>query len=115
VGGDHRSKYRVRCHCPGASGHESCFQECQHHLWRRPTHNIIEEVLVEGYSKQSERDVTGRTRTNKTVNFEGDLGLVGRLVQTKITKAYAHSLRGEIVPSDCGMPNADCGMKTLNL
>ncbi|MBM4276593.1 MAG: tRNA (N6-isopentenyl adenosine(37)-C2)-methylthiotransferase MiaB, partial [Deltaproteobacteria bacterium] len=64
----------------------------------------IEEVLVEGYSKQSERDVTGRTRTNKTVNFEGDLGLVGRLVQTKITKAYAHSLRGEIVPSDCGMP-----------
>jgi len=75
----------------------------------------IEEVLVEGYSKQSERDVTGRTRNNRVVNFEGDLSLVGRLVQTKITKAYAHSLRGEIVPSDCGMPNADCGMKTLNL
>jgi len=75
----------------------------------------IEEVLVEGYSKQSERDVTGRTRTNKTANFEGDLGLVGCLIVVRITQAYAHSLRGEIVPSDCGMPNADCGMKTLNL
>lgn len=59
----------------------------------------LEEVLVEGYSKQSDRDVTGRTRTNKAVNFEGDLSLVGRLIQIHITKAYAHSLRGEIVPS----------------
>jgi len=59
----------------------------------------IEEVLVESYSKQSKRDVTGRTRNNRAVNFEGDLSLVGRLVQAKITKAYAHSLRGEIVRS----------------
>jgi tRNA-2-methylthio-N6-dimethylallyladenosine synthase len=57
----------------------------------------IEEVLVEGYSKQSEQDVTGRTRTNKAVNFEGDISLVNRLVQVKITKAYAHSLRGECI------------------
>lgn len=55
----------------------------------------IEEVLVEGYSKQSERDVTGRTRTNKVVNFEGDLSLVGCLIAVRITQAYAHSLRGE--------------------
>ncbi len=57
----------------------------------------LEEVLVEGYSKQSEQDVTGRTRTNKAVNVEGDISLVARLVQVKITKAYAHSLRGQIV------------------
>ena len=75
----------------------------------------IEEVLVEGYSKQSKRDVTGRTRNNRAVNFEGDLSLVGRLIPVRIIQAYAHSLRGELVPSDCGMPNADCGMKTLNL
>ncbi|MFB3887223.1 MAG: tRNA (N6-isopentenyl adenosine(37)-C2)-methylthiotransferase MiaB [Thermodesulfobacteriota bacterium] len=56
----------------------------------------VEEVLVEGRSKQSERDVTGRTRTNKIVNFEGDLSLVGRLVPVHITKAYPHSLKGEI-------------------
>ncbi|MCJ7748716.1 MAG: tRNA (N6-isopentenyl adenosine(37)-C2)-methylthiotransferase MiaB [Desulfobacterales bacterium] len=56
-----------------------------------------EEVLVEGRSKQSDQDVTGRTRSNKIVNFEGDLRLVAKLVPVHITKAYAHSVRGEIV------------------
>jgi tRNA-2-methylthio-N6-dimethylallyladenosine synthase len=55
----------------------------------------VEEILVEGQSKQSNRDVTGRTRSNKIVNFEGDLGLVGKLVYVRITKAFPHSLRGE--------------------
>ncbi|MGZ3569991.1 MAG: tRNA (N6-isopentenyl adenosine(37)-C2)-methylthiotransferase MiaB, partial [Thermodesulfobacteriota bacterium] len=40
----------------------------------------VEEVLVEGRSKQSLHDVTGRTRSNRIVNFEGDLKLVGKLV-----------------------------------
>jgi tRNA-2-methylthio-N6-dimethylallyladenosine synthase len=57
----------------------------------------VEEVLVEGQSKQSDQDVTGRTRSNKIVNFEGDLSLVGKLVPVKILKAYPHSLRGELV------------------
>jgi len=57
----------------------------------------VEEVLVEGRSKQSDQDVTGRTRSNKIVNFEGDLSLVGKLAPVRITRAYAHSLRGEIV------------------
>jgi tRNA-2-methylthio-N6-dimethylallyladenosine synthase len=56
----------------------------------------IDETLVEGQSKQSDRDVTGRTRSNKIVNFKGDLGLAGELVPVRITKAYPHSLRGEI-------------------
>ncbi len=38
------------------------------------------EVLVEGPSRQSDRDVTGRTRSNKIVNFEGGRDLVGRRV-----------------------------------
>ncbi len=70
----------------------------------------VEEVLVEGYSKQSQRDVTGRTRTNKAVNFEGDISLVGEIVPIRIIKAYAHSLRGEIVPSDRRTLNVTCGM-----
>jgi tRNA-2-methylthio-N6-dimethylallyladenosine synthase len=57
----------------------------------------VEEVLVEGRSKQSEKDMTGRTRSNKIINFEGDLGLVGQFVPVRIAKAYAHSLRGEIL------------------
>jgi tRNA-2-methylthio-N6-dimethylallyladenosine synthase len=57
----------------------------------------LEEVLVEGRSKQSAQDVTGRTRSNKIVNFEGDLSLVGKMVPVRITKAYPHSLRGGII------------------
>ncbi len=57
----------------------------------------LEEVLVEGHSKQNREDVTGRTRTNKAVNFKGDDHLIGCLVLTKITRAYAHSLYGECI------------------
>lgn len=56
----------------------------------------IVEILVEGRSKQSDQNVTGRTRSNKIVNFEGNLDLAGRMVPVKILKAYPHSLRGEI-------------------
>ena len=59
----------------------------------------VEEVLVEGRSKESEREVTGRTRSNKIVNFEADLNLVGKLIAVRITNGYAHSLRGERVSS----------------
>jgi tRNA-2-methylthio-N6-dimethylallyladenosine synthase len=54
-----------------------------------------EEVLIEGQSKQSAQDVSGRTRSNKIVNFEGDLSLVRKLVPVRIIQGYAHSLRGE--------------------
>jgi tRNA-2-methylthio-N6-dimethylallyladenosine synthase len=70
---------------------------------------LVEEVLVEGRSKQSDRDVTGRTRSNKVVNFPGDLNLVGRLVPVRIIKAYPHSLRGEI-----NLPNVECGIQISN-
>ena len=57
----------------------------------------VEEVLVEGRSRQSDQEVTGRTRSNKIVNFEGDLSLMGKLVPVRITRAHPHSLRGELV------------------
>ena len=53
------------------------------------------EVLVEGRSRQSGQDVTGRTRSNKIVNFKGDLDLAGTLVCVRITESFPHSLRGE--------------------
>jgi tRNA-2-methylthio-N6-dimethylallyladenosine synthase len=71
----------------------------------------VEEILAEGQSKQSDRDVTGRTRSNKIVNFEGDLNLAGKLIRVQITKAHPHSLRGEIVPTHCRLKIEDCGMK----
>ncbi len=60
----------------------------------------VEEVLVEGRSKQSPQDVTGRTRSNKIVNFRGDLSLAGKLVPVRIAKAYPHSLRGALLDSE---------------
>ena len=72
----------------------------------------VEEALVEGRSKQSAQDVTGRTRSNKIVNFEGDLGSVGKLIPVRITKAFAHSLRGKIVSAQdssiCDLPSTMC-------
>ncbi len=55
----------------------------------------ILEVLVEGKSKNSRDDLTGRTRHNRIVNFKGGADMIGRLVDVKIIKGYANSLRGE--------------------
>lgn len=54
-----------------------------------------EEILVEGTSKTSEQVLTGRTRTNKIVNFPGEMKLSGELVQVKIIKAKTWHLEGE--------------------
>jgi len=55
------------------------------------------EVLVEGQSKNNEEFMTGRTRTNKVVNFKGGQELKGKLVKVKIDKTLTWSLDGEIV------------------
>ena len=55
----------------------------------------IVEVLVEGHSKNDETKLTGRTRTGKLVNFEGNNNAIGDLVSVQITKAHSFSLMGE--------------------
>ena len=55
-----------------------------------------EEILVEETSKNSKEDVTGRTRTNKIVNFRGGREMIGKTVSVLITDAYQHSLRGRL-------------------
>jgi tRNA-2-methylthio-N6-dimethylallyladenosine synthase len=57
----------------------------------------IREVLVEGKSKRSNQELSGRLRTNQVVNFSGPQELVGRLVQVEITEAHPHSLKGRWV------------------
>jgi tRNA-2-methylthio-N6-dimethylallyladenosine synthase len=57
----------------------------------------VVEVLVEGVSETDRDKLTGRTRTNKIVNFYGDNELVGKLVDIKIQEAKMHSLFGEII------------------
>ncbi len=57
----------------------------------------IVEVLVEGTSSKNEKVLTGYTLHNKVVNFEGDLNLIGKLVNVKIEKAYSWHLKGVII------------------
>lgn len=56
----------------------------------------IQEVLVEGLSKNSGQEMTGRTRSWKIVNFNGGPELVGKLVNVEISCGYLHSLRGKM-------------------
>lgn len=53
------------------------------------------EVLVEGRSKNSADELSGRTRTGKIVNFKGSGSMVYKLVEVDIIKGYANSLRGD--------------------
>jgi len=52
------------------------------------------EVLCEGPSKTNSARLTGRTRTNKIVVFEGGNELIGELVDVQIERANGFSLYG---------------------
>jgi len=65
-----------------------------------PYANQRVEVLVEGKSKRNAERLTGRTRTNKVVNFEALLSedaLVGQLIEVEITEVLPFSLIGKMV------------------
>ena len=51
------------------------------------------EVLVEGPSRTDPSRLRGRTRHNKTVNFEGTAA-VGELAQVRVDSATSTSLAG---------------------
>jgi tRNA-2-methylthio-N6-dimethylallyladenosine synthase len=53
------------------------------------------EILVESKSGTDPYKMTGRTGTNKIVNFCGDNEDIGKIIQVKILKARMHSLDGE--------------------
>ncbi|MBI2216511.1 MAG: tRNA (N6-isopentenyl adenosine(37)-C2)-methylthiotransferase MiaB [Candidatus Rokubacteria bacterium] len=57
------------------------------------------EVLVDGTSRKNARELTGRTRTHRVVNFDGQQRTrVGDLVEVTVTDVLPHSLRGTLVP-----------------
>jgi tRNA-2-methylthio-N6-dimethylallyladenosine synthase len=53
-----------------------------------------QEVLVEGASRTDAARLRGRTRHNKTVNFDGVAG-PGELARVRITSATSTTLAGE--------------------
>ena len=56
-----------------------------------------QRVLVESISKKSSEELAGRTDNNRIVNFPGGAELINQFVHVKITKAEAHTMRGELV------------------
>ncbi|RJQ49885.1 MAG: tRNA (N6-isopentenyl adenosine(37)-C2)-methylthiotransferase MiaB [Nitrospiraceae bacterium] len=57
------------------------------------------EVLVEGYSDTDKDKLTGRTGSNKIVNFHGSDNNIGKFVAINITEAKQHSLYGILIHS----------------
>jgi len=60
----------------------------------------VQRILVEGPSRRDPAELMGRTACNRIVNFDGGPQrdrLVGQMVDVAITRAYPHSLRGEVV------------------
>ena len=57
----------------------------------------VVKVLVDGPSDKDPSMLTGYTPHEKVVNFPGDISLVGKIVDVKISKAYSWHLRGEIL------------------
>ncbi len=56
----------------------------------------IENVLIEGFSKQNQNDLFGRTSTNKVVNIKNlDESHIGKIINVKIIEAMQNSLIGE--------------------
>ncbi len=60
----------------------------------RKFENRVVEVLVEGKSKTNPHKLTGRTRTNRIVIFDGPETIIGKLVPVKITRAKTFNLEG---------------------
>lgn len=56
------------------------------------------QVLVEGRSERAPQRFSGRTRTNKIVNFEGDESMIGQLIDVQIEAANPWALRGSLKP-----------------
>ncbi|MBN1907993.1 MAG: tRNA (N6-isopentenyl adenosine(37)-C2)-methylthiotransferase MiaB [Deltaproteobacteria bacterium] len=55
-----------------------------------------EEVLVDGLSKLGTQ-YSGRTGTNKIINFNSDTNVIGDIVKVKVNRAFINSLNGELL------------------
>ncbi|MGQ0793191.1 MAG: tRNA (N6-isopentenyl adenosine(37)-C2)-methylthiotransferase MiaB [Deltaproteobacteria bacterium] len=62
----------------------------------------VEQVLVEGESRNDASWISGRTPHNRIVNFPGDLSIKGEVVSVKIIEGFRNSLRGELLANTGG-------------
>jgi len=55
------------------------------------------EVLAEGRSLKSDRDMSGHSTCHKVVNFPRGAVNAGQVAQVRVTKAKENSLYGEVL------------------
>jgi tRNA-2-methylthio-N6-dimethylallyladenosine synthase len=63
----------------------------------------VQRILVEGPSRKNAQELMGRTECNRIVNFDpgaDPAGLVGSMLEVRITQALPHSLRGVPLAGD---------------
>jgi tRNA-2-methylthio-N6-dimethylallyladenosine synthase len=68
----------------------------QAHLISQKMVGTRQKILVEGPSRKSDQEMSGRTENNRVVNFKAPLELVGRFVDVRITQALNNSMKGVI-------------------
>jgi len=74
--------------------------EIQNDISRKINDKLLDtelEILVEGPSKKKSEIYSGRTRTNKIVNFVGDESLIGQLKLVKIERVQTWYLEGKLI------------------
>ena len=72
----------------------------------------IQEVLVEGPSKKSPNQLTGRTLCNKIINLKdstNSMARVGQILPVRIVEAFSHSLLGHPVGKGHGEYSGENG------
>ena len=67
---------------------------CLYHNKKYEDQNV--KVLVEGLSENNDNMLSGRTDTGKTVIFQGDPSLIGKIVNVDITTAQTWVLKGKL-------------------
>ena len=65
--------------------------------WAQQVIDDLQRVLVEGRSKKSAAELSGRTANNRIVNFPGPQRLANTYADVRVTAALHHSLRGELL------------------
>lgn len=60
----------------------------------------VQRILVEGTSRKNVMELSGRTETNRVVNFEGSPEMIGKFVDVEIVDVYTNSLRGKVVRTE---------------
>ena len=68
----------------------------QAHLISQKMVGTRQKILVEGPSRKSDQEMSGRTENNRVVNFKASLELVGQFVDVRITQALNNSMKGVI-------------------